>query len=65
MSIGDLVLPTNHSSAVSAGVGANSSLREMAQQIENDRDMEAFITSHARNVPAKPAEIRYEKHAVR
>lgn len=45
-------------------VGESLSMREMVQQIDNERDFQTYVTSHTNNVPSKPADIQYEKHPV-
>jgi len=44
--------------------GGPLSMRDMVSQIDNERDFQTHITSHASTVPPKPVEIRYEKHPV-
>ena len=46
------------------GSGSNLSVREMVQQVDNERDLQQYIMAHSHSVPARPAEIRYEKHPV-
>ena len=38
------------------------SMREMIQDIDNDRDFHMFVNSHASQLPTRPADVSYQKH---
>jgi len=46
------------------GVAGPRSMREMIQNIDNDRDFFTFVTSYTSNIPPTPAEIVYERNTV-
>lgn len=47
-----------------AAAATQLSMREMIGRINNEKDFHTYVTSHASSVPARPVEIRYEKHPV-
>ncbi|KAI9715222.1 MAG: hypothetical protein M1828_000920 [Chrysothrix sp. TS-e1954] len=38
------------------------SMRDLVGRIDNERDFYAYVTGQSSNLPARPAEIKYEKH---
>lgn len=45
--------------------GQARSLRGIVQSIENGRDLNDYLASHASKLGPKPTEIRYQPHPVR
>ncbi|KAF7541048.1 hypothetical protein G7Z17_g12054 [Cylindrodendrum hubeiense] len=46
------------------GEGSQRSLRQAVSSIDNDKDLNAYVTAQYRNLPATSGEIKYERNAV-
>lgn len=43
----------------------SKSLRDVVYQIDNQKDLNTFISGHASKAGVRPSDIRYERHPVR
>lgn len=59
LSNGLLITPLSDPNAPGKG---GKSLRDIANQIDNQRDLHQYIRNHSSKVPSRPKEISYEQH---